>query len=418
MAHDRGRLHRVIGPACLFGGLLLAVPAPAADVRVPAGGGRLAAALATAAAGDVLRLAPGEHAGGISVDRPLTLVGEPGAEIVGPGKGRVVTLNAPGAVLRGVVVRGSGLDLSTEDSGVFVTTAARGATVAGNRIEGNLIGVYLKGAPDAVVRENEIVGRQDLRMNERGNGVQIWNAPGSSVIANDIRFGRDGIFVTTSKRNRFTDNRLRDLRFAVHYMYTDDSEVSGNVSTGNHVGYAIMYSTAIRMSGNRSVGDRDRGILMNYVNDTVVVDNSVTGAEKCVFIYNTNKNDIRGNRFAGCDIGVHFTAGSERNRIWGNSFTGNRNQVKYVGTRHIEWSNDGRGNHWSDNLAFDLDGDGLADLPYRPNGMVDQIVWRHPLAKLLLNSPAAQVLRWTQSNFPALRPGGVVDSHPLMRPGA
>ena len=39
-------------------------------------------------------------------------------------------------------------------------------------------------------------------------------------------------------------------------------------------------------------------------------------------------------------------------------------------------------------------------------------------AKLLLNSPAVQVLRWAQSQFPAILPGGVVDSHPLDRAAA
>jgi nitrous oxidase accessory protein len=140
------------------------------------------------------------------------------------------------------------------------------------------------------------------------------------------------------------------------------------------------------------------------------------GPHKCVFIYNANKNSIRENHFEGCDIGIHFTAGSERNEITGNAFVANRTQVKYVGTRQVEWSDGARGNYWSDNPAFDLDGDGIADVPYHPNDLVDQIVWRHPLAKLLLNSPATQILRWAQSAFPALRPGGVTDSHPLMRP--
>ena len=106
---------------------------------------------------------------------------------------------------------------------------------------------------------------------------------------------------------------------------------------------------------------------------------------------------------------------AERNRIAGNAFIDNRNQVKYVGTRHIEWSDEGRGNYWSDNTAFDIDGDGVSDRPYKPNGLVDQIVWRHPLAKLLLSSPAVQILRWAQAEFPGLYPGGVVDSAPLMR---
>ncbi len=117
-----------------------------------------------------------------------------------------------------------------------------------------------------------------------------------------------------------------------------------------------------------------------------------------------------------CQIGIHFTAGSEKNEIYANAFIDNRSQVKYVGTRYIEWSKNGRGNYWSDNAAFDIDNDGIADQVYKPNDLVDQIVWRHPLAKLLLNSPSVQLLKWMQSEFPGLHPGGVTDSKPLMSP--
>ena len=127
-------------------------------------------------------------------------------------------------------------------------------------------------------------------------------------------------------------------------------------------------------------------------------------------------NRFFGNRFEGCAIGIHFTAGSERNVIADNGFIGNRTQVMYVGTRSLDWSAAGRGNYWSDNPAFDLDGDGIADTTYRPNDVIDQVVWRYPQAKLLLNSPATQVVRWAQSQFPAIHPGGVIDSAPLMAP--
>ncbi|MGN6459413.1 MAG: NosD domain-containing protein, partial [Achromobacter mucicolens] len=137
---------------------------------------------------------------------------------------------------------------------------------------------------------------------------------------------------------------------------------------------------------------------------------------KCVFIYNANKNRFADNQFSNCGIGIHFTAGSEGNRISGNAFINNRNQVKYVGTRVMEWSDGGRGNYWSDNTAFDLDGDGIADTAYRPNDVVDQLLWRAPAARILLNSPAISVVRWAQSQFPAILPGGVIDSAPLMKP--
>ncbi|MEK0083144.1 nitrous oxide reductase family maturation protein NosD [Benzoatithermus flavus] len=403
--------------ALVSAALIAALPglARAATVEVPAGG--LATALAAAAPGDVLRLLPGEHAGPVTIDRPLTLEGAKGAVVRGDGKGVVVTVTAPDVILRGLEITGSGLDLERMDAGVRLEKSAVRARVEGNRIVDNLIGVHVNGAPDSAVRDNLIEGRRDRRVNERGNGVWLWNAPGAVVERNEIAFGRDGIFVTTSRKNAFRDNLMHDVRFAVHYMYTNDSEVSGNRSIRNDLGYALMFSSRLKVLSNLSDGDREHGILLNYANDSLVQGNVVRdGGEKCVFIYDANKNRILENRFEGCGIGVHFTAGSERNVISGNAFIGNRTQVKYVGTRWLDWSYQGRGNYWSDNPAFDLDGDGIADTPYRPNDLVDQILWTQPLAKLLLNSPAVQLLRWAQSQFPALYPGGVVDTKPLMRP--
>lgn len=397
--------------------LLLAGAARAETIAVPAGGDGLSRAVARAQPGAVLHLGAGVHAGPIVIDRPLTLEGEGGTVVQGAGEGKVITVSAPDVAIRGVTVRGSGTSLFDMDSGIFLDKAAERAAIEGNRLEQNLIGVYVWGAKDARVRDNVITGRDDLRLAERGNGVQVWNAPGAVVEGNDIARVRDGIFTTTSRRNAFRNNRFRELRFGVHYMYTHDSEVSGNDSAGNHVGYAIMYSDRLKILNNRSAGDRDHGLLFNFANNSRIEGNAVVeGGEKCVFIFNANGNRFDGNWFEGCGIGIHFTAGSERNRIAGNAFVGNRTQVKYVGTRSLDWSAGGRGNYWSDNPAFDLDGDGLADSAYRPNDLVDQVLWRHPTAKLLLNSPALQVVRWAQSQFPALHPGGIVDSAPLMTP--
>jgi nitrous oxidase accessory protein len=421
-----GRLQRgfklsAVGVLLAAGGLVLGLlgPAAAATITVEPGTDGLRLAVAAAAPGDVLRLKPGVHRGPVRIERPLTLLGHPEAVIDGGGAGSVITVAAPDVVLRGLTLINSGTSLEHEDSGIFVGRRGDRVLIEACRLKGNLIGVFLKGPRDAVVRGNSIVGRNDLRMNERGNGVQLWNSPGSLVEDNEVRHGRDGIFATTSKRNVFRNNRFGDLRFAIHYMYTNDSELSGNVSRGNHVGYAVMFSHRLLVRDNLSDGDRDRGFLFNYANSSRIAGNEVRGgAEKCVFIYNANKNRFHGNRFRGCAIGIHFTAGSERNEIAGNAFIGNRTQVKYVGTRDVEWSAGGQGNYWSDNPAFDLDNDGIAERPYRPNGLVDQILWRQPLAKLLLNSPAVQVLRWAQSEFPALHPGGVTDSAPLMAPPA
>lgn len=392
------------------------LPADAATVQVAAQRGVLQAILSKASPGDVVQLLPGVHKGPLRIEHSLIVEGQTGAIVDGGGKGRVITIDAPDVVVRGLIIRGSGDSLATEDSAIFITKKGDRALVAENRLEGNLIGVNLKGPENAVVRDNHIEGSRIPRVNDRGNGVQLWNTPGSVVEGNDIRYGRDGIFVTTSHDNVFRNNRFEQLRFAVHYMYTHDSEISGNVSRGNHVGFALMYSDRLVVDNNYSLGDRDRGLFLNYVNYSTLDGNLIKGAEKCVFIYNANMNSLEGNRFEDCQIGIHFTGGSEQNRIDNNAFIENRSQVKYVGSRHIEWSEHGWGNYWSDHVAYDIDGDGIADRAYRPNDLADQVMWRRPLAKLLLNSPAVQVLRWAQSAFPTIFPGGVTDSAPLMTP--
>ncbi|MDR9484234.1 MAG: nitrous oxide reductase family maturation protein NosD [Sediminimonas sp.] len=408
-------LHRLIPLALTL--LLAALPVWAAERPVQAGGGALQRAIAGADPGDVLLLAPGRHDGPVTLSNPITLDGNGKAVIEGGGDGSVITVTGPDITVRGLEISGSGSDHQTIDSGVQLTKTARRAVIEDNRILGNLYGVDIHGANDSIVRGNTIVGRRDHRMNDRGNGVYVWNAPGAKVIGNDIRYGRDGIFVNTSRRNLFRGNLFRDLRFAVHYMYANESEVSDNISIGNHLGYALMFSTGITATGNMSLGDRDHGIMLNYANDVDLHGNLVRGgAEKCTFIYNAHRNLIARNRFEGCDIGIHFTAGSERNALTGNAFMGNRTQVKYVGTTDVEWSLEGTGNYWSDHTAFDLDGDGIADSPFRPNDLMDHILWSQPAAALLLGAPAVQLIRWSQASFPATLPGGVVDSHPLTRP--
>jgi nitrous oxidase accessory protein len=403
-------------PRILLMFLLLAPMAQARDIPVQAGAHSLQQAILAASAGDVLILGPGTYPGPVEIDRPLTLEGGGKAVIDGNYKGTVVTITGDDVTLKGLAVTRSGTVNQFLDSGIKVMKGADRALIENNTLTDNMHGIDIHGGIDAVARNNTIIGRQNAHMIERGNGFYVWNSPGAVIENNAVRYGRDGIFSNASKKDTYRNNLFRDLRFAVHYMYTSDSEVSGNISIGNHLGLAIMFSDRVVVKDNLSLYDRSHGLMLNFANKSDISGNLVRGAEKCTFIYNANRNLIVGNRFEGCDIGIHFTAGSEKNALTENAFVGNREQVKYVGTRDIEWSLEGRGNYWSDHPAFDLNGDGLADSPFRPNDLMDSILWSQPSASLLLGSPAVQLIRWSQASFPATMPGGVVDSHPLMAP--
>ncbi|WP_417689420.1 nitrous oxide reductase family maturation protein NosD [Roseibium sp.] len=387
----------------------------AGEIHVPSEGGALIRAIETAQAGDILRLAPGTHQGPISIEKTISIDGDSKARIVGSGVGSVIRIEAPDVKITGLTLTGSGLSQDTLDAGIKLLKTADRAIISHNRILDNLTGVDVHGAEDVHVFENIIEGRRDMRVNERGNGIYVWNSPGLVAERNTIRYGRDGVFVNTSHRDTFRNNRFEQLRFAIHYMHGNHGKISGNVSTDNDIGYALMFSDKLRVENNVSIGDRFHGLMLNYANMAKITGNLVQrGGEKCLFMYNANKNEVTGNRFEACPVGIHFTAGSARNTFKANAFIGNETQVKYVGSRNLDWSSEEGGNYWSDHAAFDLNGDGFADTAYRPNDMVDQILWTQPAAKMLIGSPAIQLLHWTQSQFPALLPGGIVDTAPLM----
>ena len=394
--------------------------------------GNLAQALENADSGDTLELEPGLFTGHYRIDTSLTLQGSPGTIIDGDGEDTILTIAAPEVVVEDLLLRNSGGNLTNHDSAIFVTDAAREARIRSNRIQARGFGIWVDAASGVLIERNRITGNTDIRSQDRGNGIHLHNVNGAMIRNNTVCEARDGIYINVSDDNTLVGNRLCDQRYGIHYMYSNNNTVRGNQSWGNRTGYALMQSTNLEIINNRSENDKGYGFLLNYITQSTLRGNSAVdiksstvpdgtesiegGEGKALFIYNSQQNRIHGNTFARTAIGIHMTAGSENNKIHGNSLISNRTQVKYVSSRAQEWSKDGRGNYWSDYMGWDINDDGIGDVAYEPNDAVDRILWTYPMARVLMNSPAVELMRWVQSAFPILRPKGVKDSHPLMRP--
>ncbi|KEF31834.1 Nitrous oxide reductase maturation protein NosD [Marinobacter nitratireducens] len=351
-----------------------------------------------------------------------------GAVIDGGGQGNAVEIQAPKVTFSGCEVRNWGRDLNELDAGIFVAREARGAVIEDCHLQGPAFGVWLDATPDVTVRKNVIRGDTSLRSQDRGNGVHLFNTTGALIEGNDISQTRDAIYIETANGNTIRGNLMTDLRYGIHYMYSMDNLLENNTSRGTRTGYALMQSKRLTVLNNRSENDENYGILMNFITQSELRGNVITGVSqgqtagvgisgaegKAVFIYNSLYNTFAGNYFGDSNIGIHLTAGSEQNEVFGNAFVNNQRQVKYVATRTQEWSKDGKGNYWSDYLGWDRDQDGQGDVPYEPNDNVDRLLWKYPEAKILMFSPAVDTLRWVQDAFPVVKSAGVADSHPLM----
>jgi len=393
------------------------------------GSGALAERVATASPGAVITVSPGVHRVNLRITRALTLVGKPGAILDGGGQGDVLRISASDVAVRGLTIRNSGIDLTAMNAGIFIERQARRVTVADNTLDHVLFGVYLDGPADVKVLDNRIVGLPELRSPDRGDGIHLWNDTGVMVRGNDISRSRDGIYIYISPHNEIVGNVIHDVRYGIHYMYSNHDRLEGNRTYRTVAGYALMQSDHLQIIGNRSAADASYGILLNYVTYSEFAGNVVQGVTgerstdgrtlpggegKGIFVYNAEFNRFHGNTVRNCPIGIHVTAGSDHNRIYGNAFLANRRQVKYVQNASEEWSWQGQGNYWSDYLGWDLDRDGHGDTAYRPNDGVDVLLWQYPAARLLMSSPAILALRYVQRAFPVFTPPSVRDSHPLM----
>ena len=112
---------RVARIGLLLSAMLAAMPVAAAELIVPAGQGALQRIINSAQAGDILRLASGDHQGPVTVSVPLQMLGADGARVTGTGSGSVITVDAPDVTVANLIITGSGLSHETLDAGVKLT---------------------------------------------------------------------------------------------------------------------------------------------------------------------------------------------------------------------------------------------------------------------------------------------------------
>ncbi|WP_246480245.1 nitrous oxide reductase family maturation protein NosD [Inhella gelatinilytica] len=379
----------------------------------------LQAVLDRAADGDVVEVARGRYEGNFVIPKRLTLRGLERPTLSGGLKGHTLKIAASEAVVEGLLVTNSGDSLVDQNAGIWVAPGAHRVVVRRCGLSYNLFGLWIERANDVTVEGNTITGKRDYNSSQRGNGIQLYNTRGARILNNEISFVRDALYVDVSHDAIFRGNKLHHSRYGTHYMNSYRNLWEGNESYYNRGGLALMEVRDNVVRHNKTWGNSDHGIMLRTLTDSVIENNIIAGNARGLFIYDVEYATLKNNWVIDNQIGVHLAALSTRNTVQGNAFIANREPVKYVGTRDERWGGaKGEGNHFSNYLGWDRDGDGVGDLPYEANDLVDRLSWRHPSLRLLMGSPAVQSLRVVSQQFPVLRAPSVVDAHPRMQPPA
>ncbi len=406
--------------------LLLAVPAAAPAQEHAVAPGRLEgrpgvettsplqARLDAAVPGARIVVEAGTYRGDLFIDKPVHLVGVGRPRLQGSGSGSVVRIRAADVTVEGFDIDGlGGGDLGRDTSGIHV--AAPRATIKACAITRSLFGIYLRESPGAKVEATTVHGIPGLDPGEKGSGIHVWNTDGFTLLDNRVYDVRDGLYIQSSPHGFVAGNVASQVRYGLHYMFSDDNVFEDNRFEYAAAGSAIMYSDRIQFRRNQFLHNRgfaSVGLLFQDCDDVTAEDNLIADNARGIFLEGSRRDTFRGNVIAESDMAIVLYDSCANIRFEGNSFIGNLSPLMLVGRRTDTVV---RGNYWSDNRELDLDGDGYTDRPYRLSSVFDHMRGNLTAADLFARSFAATALSAAETTFPVLAPVQVEDPLPLAR---
>src|SRR5512132_1638108 len=205
----------------------------------------------------------------IVVDKRVAIIGDGEPVLDGEGKHAILLVTADDVTIRGLVLRNVGTSF-VEDRAAIRVNGARGCVIDRNRLENAFFGIYLAHVTDCRISAN-LVRASATRETESGNGSHLWTSRRITIVGNQVSGHRDGIYFEFVHDSDIRDNlSTGNLRYGLHFMYSDDCRYVQNVFRHNGSGVAVMYTKRVQMTGNRfedNWGSAAYGLLLKEISD-------------------------------------------------------------------------------------------------------------------------------------------------------
>ncbi|MFU8811490.1 MAG: nitrous oxide reductase family maturation protein NosD [Balneolaceae bacterium] len=371
-------------------------------------------AIHAAAPGDTIWVAPGRYAeSDLIIDKPLTLKGREYPVIDGEEKGFILIITADSVTISGFEFRNTGRSYVRDYAAIMIEKGSD-FVIENNRLDNVFFGIYLAETQRGIVRGNE-VRAYDLREASSGNGIHLWNAKNPLIENNRVQGMRDGIYLEFVDDARLTGNVSSDNnRYGLHYMFSNGGVYHNNTFRRNGAGVAVMFSENVDMSYNlfeHNWGASSYGMLLKDIRNSTIEGNRFYRNTTAIYSESSTNVLIRGNHVELNGWAVNIKSSSVRNRFEGNNFIENSFDVRTDSPRN---NNHFEGNYWSGYEGYDLDRDGVGDVPYRPVSLFSIIIERQPESLLLMRSMFVRLLDSAEKIAPVLTPKTLIDEKPKM----
>ncbi len=336
--------------------------------------------------------------------------------IQGEKNGDAITVRKGRCSIKGLVIRGGGSELRKEDSGLKLIGDEN--RIENNIFEDTLFGIYLYRSKGNKILNNKFYGRSYIPSPDRGNGIHLYDTSENILENNFITDYGDGIYFDHADGNTIRGNYLTGLKYGIHFMFSKDNRFEENISIKNIAGAVLMYGKGNIFRKNVLAdckGFRGFGLLYVEFSDSVGKDNWIIGNSIGVYVDNSWRNVLRNNTIANNVIGIFFKSSSEENEIFENNIIRNIVQVQTERAEsNNKWFKEGKGNYWSDYMGYDLNNDGIGDVPHRLTSYFAFLMENYPTLSLYFYSPSVNALEVSLKAFPLRDIPTLIDPYPLM----
>ena len=373
-------------------------------------------ALKMAVSGDTIKVFEGRYLEkNLLINKPIILMGIGYPIIDGEHKYEVISIKSSSVIVQGFRVINSGVSSMDDYAGIKIYNS-RNVIIKDNILEDTFFGIYSLYGINCTIENNKLKASRKEEQ-QSGNGIHCWKSDSMRIIANSITGHRDGIyfeFVTNSIIWRNVSEK--NLRYGLHFMFSNNDAYITNVFKNNGAGVAVMFSHDVKMFHNffeENWGDASYGLLLKEISDGYIENNRFVKNTTGIFMEGANRIQMNKNLFKSNGWGLKIQASCMDITVTANNFIGNTFDVGTNGSLVLNTFN---GNYWDKYDGYDINKDRKGDIPYRPVSMYSVIIEKNPPAMMLFRSFITTLLDKTEKVLPSLTPENFKDAFPLMKP--